>query len=143
MSGITTCRSSAAIARRCHAIAGWTSTPATPWPDATPFAPAPGFTPAAIIKALKRGDRKLADRVYSGVPANWFGREQEIEIGHMSGLSNVSYWLASRRIPADDGLRAAIFARAKASNRILTDEEVMDIVRGHGGDPVEEAIAQS
>ena len=34
-----------------------------------------------IIKAGRKGDNWLADRIYSGVPAGMFGREQTIEIG--------------------------------------------------------------
>ena len=57
------------------------------------FRTATGVHAAAVIKAAKTGDELLADIIYSGVPAGWFGREQEIEIGHQSGLSNVRYWL--------------------------------------------------
>ena len=52
-----------------------------------------GVHAAAIIKAQAKGDHWLADRIYSGVPASLFGREQLITIGPMSGLSNVHYWL--------------------------------------------------
>jgi 2-isopropylmalate synthase len=88
-----------------------------------------GVHAAAVIKALNRNDSWLADRVYSGVPAGEFGLEQRIEVGPMSGLSNVQYWLSSRGKPLDDGLVRAIFERAKASNRVLEDEEIEDIVR--------------
>ena len=101
------------------------------------FRTATGVHAAAVIKAEKKGDRfgdmALADVIYSGVPAGWFGREQEIEVGHMSGLSNVRYWLEKRRITANDELVQAIFARAKSSNRTLRDDEIHDIVRRHGG----------
>src|SRR6185369_5276409 len=60
------------------------------------FRTATGVHAAAIIKAEKRGHAFLADRIYSGVPAAQFGREQEIEIGFMSGESNVVYWLQKR-----------------------------------------------
>ncbi|MYD00055.1 MAG: 2-isopropylmalate synthase [Gammaproteobacteria bacterium] len=133
------------LGRYCQAVSRYCRVdihPSYPMAGRDAFRTGTGVHAAAIIKALKRGDRNLADRVYSGVPANWFGRDQEIEIGHMSGLSNVSYWLASRRIPVDDELCSAILARAKSSNRVLTDDEVMDIVREHRGDPVEEAIAE-
>ena len=133
------------LGRYCQAVSRYCRVdihPSYPMAGRDAFRTGTGVHAAAIIKALQRGDRKLADRVYSGVPANWFGRGQEIEIGHMSGLSNVSYWLASRRIPADDELRSAILTRAKSSNRVLTDEEIMEIVRAHRGDPVEEAIAE-
>jgi 2-isopropylmalate synthase len=88
-----------------------------------------GVHAAAIIKALRRKDLWLADRVYSGVPAGEFGLSQKIEVGPMSGLSNVQYWLSSRGIPADDELMRSIFDKAKASNRVLDDEEIEAVVR--------------
>lgn len=97
------------------------------------FRTATGVHAAAVIKAEKKGDRfgqaALADVIYSGVPAGIFGREQEIEVGHMSGLSNVRYWLEKRRIEATEELVQAIFARAKASNRTLRDDEIQDLVK--------------
>jgi 2-isopropylmalate synthase len=92
------------------------------------FRTATGVHAAAILKAGKH-DPWLADRVYSGVPAGMFGRKQEICIGFMSGASNVSYWLAQRGIAGDEGLVSAILAAAKAENHILSDEEVMSVVR--------------
>jgi 2-isopropylmalate synthase len=88
-----------------------------------------GVHAAAVIKALNRQDRWLADRVYSGVPAGEFGLSQKIEVGPMSGLSNVQYWLASHGISPDDALVRAIFEKAKASNRVLDDEEIEAVVR--------------
>jgi len=90
-----------------------------------------GVHAAAIIKAQKKGDQYLADRVYSGVPAGTFGRHQEIEIGHMSGVSCVTYWLDSHKLSYDDDLVQAIFGKAKASNRMLKDEEVFAIIENH------------
>ena len=60
-----------------------------------------------------------------------FGRKQEIVIGYMSGASNVSYWLRTRNIETNEQLVKAILAKAKESNHILTDEEVMSVVRDH------------
>jgi len=88
-----------------------------------------GVHAAAVVKALKRQDLWLADRVYSGVPAAEFGLSQKIEVGPMSGISNVQYWLTSHGIPSDDALVRAIFEKAKASNRILEDEEIEAVVR--------------
>jgi 2-isopropylmalate synthase len=88
-----------------------------------------GVHAAAVIKALKREDMWLADRVYSGVPAAEFGLSQKIEVGPMSGISNVHYWLSSRGKPMDDALARAIFEKAKASNRVLDDEEIEAVVR--------------
>ncbi|WP_394823680.1 LeuA family protein [Pendulispora albinea] len=87
-----------------------------------------GVHAAAIIKAKKRGGDWLAERVYSGVPAGDFGKEQTIEIGPMSGMNNVRYWLDRRGVPYDDSLCAAILARAKTFARTLTDEDVFAIV---------------
>ena len=88
------------------------------------FRTATGVHAAAIIKAMQKHDRLLADAVYSGVPAHLFGMEQVIEIGPMSGKSNVLYWLARHHIPADDALVSRILEAAKQSARVLTDAEV-------------------
>ena len=90
-----------------------------------------GVHAAAIIKSVKKDDQWLADRVYSGGPAGVFGRHQEIEVGHMSGLSNVYYWLESRRIPYTEELVQEIFSKAKSTNRTLSKEEIMSVVRKH------------
>jgi 2-isopropylmalate synthase len=93
------------------------------------FETATGIHAAAVVKALKRGDRWLADRVYSGVPAADFGREQEIAVGPMSGRSNVVYWLEKRGRPATDAAVNAILDRAKRSHRLLTDDEIEGALR--------------
>ncbi len=87
-----------------------------------------GVHAAAVIKAFRRGDTWLADRVYSGVPASDFGRKQKIRIGPMSGKSNVIFWLEKRGIPPEPGLVERIFAAAKRSNRLLRDDEVQEMV---------------
>lgn len=87
-----------------------------------------GVHAAAIIKALEKGDQDLADRVYSGVPAWMFGREQEIGIGPMSGASNVNYWLKKRGVTPSETLVKAILARAKESNQLLTDAEIREVI---------------
>ncbi|MBS2023190.1 MAG: 2-isopropylmalate synthase [Deltaproteobacteria bacterium] len=91
-------------------------------PDA--FRTATGVHAAAIIKAQKKGDAWLADRVYSGVPAGEFGKEQEIEVGPMSGLSNVKHWLARRGHASDDALAKELLAKAKQFSHTLTEAEV-------------------
>ena len=82
----------------------------------------------AIVKAYKKGDAWLANRIYSGVPADEFGLDQVIEIGPMSGKSNVRFWLQSRSIAASDELVDRIFERAKQVDHILTDDEIRAIV---------------
>ena len=88
------------------------------------FRTATGVHAAAVIKAIRRGDSDLADRIYSGVPAGWFGKEQAIEIGFMSGESNVVYWLKSRGIEPEERLVKHLFSIAKQTDHILTDSEV-------------------
>ncbi|MCH9682139.1 MAG: LeuA family protein [Deltaproteobacteria bacterium] len=88
------------------------------------FRTATGVHAAAVIKALSKGDDDLADRVYSGVPAGWFGKQQAIEIGFMSGESNVVYWLESRKIEPTEGLVKHLFGLAKRTDHILTDAEI-------------------
>ena len=90
-----------------------------------------GVHAAAVIKAFKKEDVWLVDRVYSGVPAGMFGLEQRIEVGPMSGLSNVHYWLSSRGYPVKEELAQAIFEVAKDSNRLLEDSEIEAIVKKH------------
>jgi 2-isopropylmalate synthase len=89
------------------------------------FRTATGVHAAAVIKAFKKGDLDLADSVYSGVPAHDFGLEQAIEIGPMSGKSNVIFWLEKRGLPTSEDVVERIFQRAKASDRCLSDEEIL------------------
>jgi len=93
------------------------------------FRTATGVHAAAIIKAMQKGDAWLADRIYSGVPAGMFGKEQEICIGFMSGASNVNYWLNKRNIPSDETLVAEIIKAAKGQDHIMTEEEVLAVVK--------------
>jgi 2-isopropylmalate synthase len=85
---------------------------------------ATGVHAAAVIKALNLGDRHLADTIYSGVPAHWFGKEQIIEIGPMSGASNVRYWLAKNNITASDEEMVALLNFAKTKAQVLTQEDI-------------------
>jgi 2-isopropylmalate synthase len=92
------------------------------------FRTATGVHAAAVIKAFKKNDVELANAVYSGVPAQVFGLEQIIDIGPMSGKSNVHFWLERRGIPASDELVERIFARAKSSDHTLTDAEIEECI---------------
>jgi 2-isopropylmalate synthase len=87
-----------------------------------------GVHAAAIIKAFRKQDGWLVDRVYSGVPATWVGREQEIEVGPMSGESNVVFWLQRRGIEPRPDLVKAVFEAAKKSDRLLTEKEIQALV---------------
>ena len=93
------------------------------------FRTSTGVHAAAVIKAFRKKDTWLADRVYSGVPAGEFGLSQRIEIGPMCGLSNVHFWLTSRGLPLKEELVQAIFQAAKDSQRVLEDAEVEALVQ--------------
>jgi isopropylmalate/homocitrate/citramalate synthase len=88
-----------------------------------------GVHAAAIVKAYKKNDVELANSVYSGVPSHVFGLEQVIDIGPMSGKSNVHFWLERRGIPASEEIVDRIYARAKQSDHTLTDAEILDCVK--------------
>jgi 2-isopropylmalate synthase len=60
-----------------------------------------------------------------------FGKEQEIEIGHYSGESNVVYWLRKRSIDAEPELVKKILAVAKSGDHILTEDEIRQIIKDH------------
>lgn len=92
------------------------------------FRTATGVHAAAVIKSYKKGDRRLADIVYSGVPAGQFGLEQIIEIGPMSGKSNVIYWLEKRGIEPSDERVTRIYDHAKGASAVLAEEEIMQLV---------------
>src|ERR1700746_2581876 len=92
------------------------------------FRTATGVHAAAIIKAFRKNDTELANAVYSGVPAHVFGLEQVIDIGPMSGKSNVHYWLERRGIPATDEIVDRIYTLAKKSDHTLSEAEILECV---------------
>jgi 2-isopropylmalate synthase len=102
--------------------------PNYPVVGADAFRTATGVHAAAVVKAFRKNDRALMDAVYAAVPASLVGRQQEIEVGPMSGRSNVVFWLESRGITASDEVVDRVFAAAKASNRTLTHAQVQAIV---------------
>jgi 2-isopropylmalate synthase len=92
------------------------------------FRTATGVHAAAVIKSYKKGDSELADLIYSGVPAGQFGLQQVIEIGPMSGKSNVVFWLESRGLEANEDRVKRIYERAKQASAVLSEDEVMVLV---------------
>ena len=92
------------------------------------FRTATGVHAAAVIKAYKKNDIELANTVYSGVPSHVFGLEQVIDIGPMSGKSNVLFWLDRRGIAASDDVVDSIYQRAKASDHTLSEAEILECV---------------
>jgi len=122
------------LARYCQLVAkacNVTIPPNYPVMGQDAFRTGTGVHAAAIIKAQNKGDAWLADRVYSGVPASMVGLKQIIEIGFMSGVSNIAYWLKVRGIEPEEKLVDEIFRAAKQHNRVLTDEEVEELVQSH------------
>ncbi|HYB95590.1 MAG TPA: LeuA family protein [Vicinamibacterales bacterium] len=104
---------------------------AVPIPDNYPvvgrdaFRTATGVHAAAVVKAWKKGDRDLMDAVYSAIPASLVGRQQEIEVGPMSGKSNVVFWLEQHGIPCTEPVVDRVFAKAKSSTTVLTEAEIL------------------
>ena len=120
------------LTRYCKVISEATGVPLTdnyPIVGKDAFRTGTGVHAAAIIKARNKGNEWLSDRVYSGVPAAMVGRHQKIEVGPMSGESNVIYWLSERGIEGTPELVSAIFAAAKRSDRVLRDEEILEICK--------------
>ncbi len=109
-------------------ITGFTIPPSYPVFGKDAFETATGVHASAVIKALRRNDAWLANRVYSGVPADEFGLRQKIGVGPMSGKSNVVFWLEAHGYDADEAVVDEVFLAAKSSRRLLTDEEIEEIV---------------
>jgi isopropylmalate/homocitrate/citramalate synthase len=119
------------LPKYCDAVARACDVPIPrnyPVVGADAFRTATGVHAAALVKAFRKNDRALMDAVYAAVPASLVGREQEIEIGPMSGRSNVIYWLERRGLAATDEIVDRIFAAAKSSTRTLTFEQIDKIV---------------
>src|SRR2546423_6416153 len=92
------------------------------------FRTATGVHAAAVIKCYRKGDTELADLIYSGVPAGQFGLKQVIEIGPMSGKSNVIYWLESRGLGTNEERVNRIYERAKQASAVLREAELMAMI---------------
>ena len=119
------------LTRYCETVSESTGVPipiSYPIVGRDAFRTATGVHAAAVIKAFHKGDDWLADMVYSGVPASMLNREQTIEIGPMSGKSNVIFWLKRKGIEPTDERVERIFNRAKQSDSVLIDEELMQLI---------------
>jgi 2-isopropylmalate synthase len=92
------------------------------------FRTATGVHAAAVIKAMRKHEPDLVDAVYSAIPATLVGREQQIDIGPMSGRSNVVYWLERRGLEATDERVDRILAGAKGSPGVLTEPEILNLI---------------
>ncbi|HVN74805.1 MAG TPA: hypothetical protein VMT19_00710, partial [Thermoanaerobaculaceae bacterium] len=101
--------------------------PGTPVVGRDAFRTTTGVHAAAILKAGLTGDDEMVDLIYSAVPARWLGRKQEIEVGPMSGSSNVRSWLAAHGRTEDRAVMERILAAAKRSDHTLSDAELASI----------------
>ena len=124
-------RDLSALVEYCETVSRATGVPIPPnYPvvgrDA--FRTATGVHAAAVMKAVRKNDRGLIDAVYSGVPAAMVGREQEVDIGPMSGRSNVLLWLQKRGLQATDETVDRIFAAAKASDSVLSETAIRELL---------------
>jgi 2-isopropylmalate synthase len=120
-------RDLSALCEYCETVSAATGVPIPanyPVVGQDAFRTATGVHAAAVIKAFRKQDRELVDAVYSAVPASLVGREQQIDIGPMSGRSNVLFWLERRGIPASEALVDRIFSRAKRSATVLSESEI-------------------
>ncbi|MCI2430626.1 LeuA family protein [Candidatus Acetothermia bacterium] len=95
------------------------------------FRTSTGVHAAAVIKAKEKGDDFLANRIYSAVPAELFGRKQEIEIGPASGHHNVEHWLKEHKIAPHPALVQALLERAKHARTVLSEPQIIQIVKTH------------
>src|SRR5271166_2444937 len=120
------------LKRYCEAVSVATGVPIPanyPVVGEDAFRTATGVHASAVIKAYKRKDIELANAVYSGVPSHYFGLEQTINIGPMSGKSNVLFWLEHRGLPATEDVVERIYKCAKSSDHTLSDAEIMACVQ--------------
>jgi isopropylmalate/homocitrate/citramalate synthase len=107
---------------------GWTIPYNYPVFGRDAFRTATGVHAAAVIKSYRKGDTELADMVYSGVPAHLFGLKQKIEIGPMSGKSNVIFWLETHGVEPDEERVTRIYEHAKQATGVLEEDEIMQLV---------------
>jgi 2-isopropylmalate synthase len=134
------------LAEYCRLVA---ETTGVPLPDNYPvvgrdaFRTATGVHAAAILKARARGLEWLADSVYSSVPASLIGRRQVIDVGPMSGESNVVCWLQDHQIAPEPALVKEIFRRAKEADQVLPDAEILEICRAAAGAGADRTIPPS
>jgi isopropylmalate/homocitrate/citramalate synthase len=115
----------------CEAVSRATGVPIPPnYPvvgeDA--FRTATGVHAAAVVKAYKKNDIELANAVYSGVPSHLFGLEQVIDVGPMSGKSNVLFWLERHGIPTTDEVVDRVYKLAKGSDHTLSEAEILECI---------------
>jgi 2-isopropylmalate synthase len=117
-----------ALAERVAELVGFEIPANYPLLGRDAFRTGTGVHAAAIVKALRSGDKALADAVYSGVPAALVNRRQEIVIGPMAGHSNVIYWLEMNGFDVNPDRVERILGLAKKSDHILSEDEIRSAI---------------
>jgi 2-isopropylmalate synthase len=124
-------RDLSALVDYCQAVSRATGVPIPanyPIVGQDAFRTATGVHAAAMVKAVRKNDHELVDAVYSGVPAGLVGREQEVDVGPMSGRSNVIFWLEKRGLQASDDVVDRILAEAKKSDAVLDERTIRSVL---------------
>jgi 2-isopropylmalate synthase len=91
------------------------------------FRTATGVHASAIAKAEAKSPW-LGAHVYNLLSAASIGQQAEICIGPMSGASNVQHWLTSHGISPSEPLLRAILERAKSTDHVLSDAELLSVI---------------
>ncbi len=92
---------------------------------------ASGIHAAAMLKARRLGIE--AGLPYSVVDQRWFNREADVRIGPLSGRANVEWVARKLGIRCSDELVEKALAAATEMNRLLSEEDLVDIANGLGG----------
>jgi len=90
------------------------------------FRTATGVHAAAIMKARVKGET-WGDVVYSGVPAADFGKHQIIDVGPLSGISNVRFVLNNMGLDSSDETCQKVLKFAKENGRVLSQDEIKSL----------------
>jgi isopropylmalate/homocitrate/citramalate synthase len=117
-------------AQHASRITGVPIAPGAPVVGRDAFRTSTGVHASAIVKAGQKGNEELVDLVYSAVPAAWVGRRQEIEVGPMSGASNIRSWLLGHGYGDGQAVMGRILAAAKQADHTLSEEELHALVVG-------------
>ena len=100
--------------------------PNTPVVGSDPFRTATGVHASVLGRAATMGDQ-IRDDVYCSVRAGVVGRSQQIAIGPMSGRANVRQFFQDRGMATPESLVDAVLQRAKGSDAVLSENEVLAI----------------
>ncbi len=110
--------------RELTRMAGLNLSPNHPLAGRDAFRTSTGPEARGMWGASRQGREDLVDRISSGIPARQFGFRQVVEVGPMSGQSNVLWWLAQHSLPQDETSVERILQAAQTHFRSLTEDEI-------------------